>query len=339
MEQFDIAIIRTNNFGNSDDFLTTEQIKNECNNFIHIKNVSVENMMETIVIDIKMSSDVIGDTISCYEDDIYVYQMCYVQHTDNIEKNGVASYLCYDNRIIYGNVAIIKYKINDDYVCENNSIIFDDIINIINKKYIHKGVKITLDNKIIPFEYKKHPLESIDKPDNYLSADIVILSQQYVFFIENEPENDKTNEIATRLAGNNLIKGNVIIVSLATTNIYSDTDINTIKKLSKVLYGKINNRELSGIELKNREKDDNNNFIVMNHHTILNRRYKLYEMKCCSCNNNLDKNFSVCMGCYRAVYDSQECQKKDWTSHNAVCLHNKKPLNLYLRDKKKNIIN
>lgn len=330
MEQFNIAIIKPNNFGNGNEFLSFEQIKNMCSNLIELKNVSVDNMMEFIVTNIDMKNDVIGDTISCYENSEYVFQMCFIHHTDGMENNGVASYLCYDNRCIYGTVAVIKYRINDKYVCENDNINIDDIINIINKKYIHKGVKITVDNKIILFEYKNHPLESFDNA-NYLSADIVILSQQYMFFIENEPENDKINEIATRLAGNNLIKGNVIIASLATTNIYSDTDVDTIKKLSKILYGKIDNRELSGIELKNREKDENNNFIVMNHQVILNRRYKLYEMKCCCCKEILNKNFSVCMGCYRAVYHSHECQKKDWKSHMTVCLYNKKTLNLHLK--------
>ena len=336
MESFNIAVIPPNNFNTNGNHMTRNEILKNIGSLISFHNSTNEEMMEQIVNFTNMTPELMGDTSLCFEDKDYVIQLCHVSPEDNkdlqLDINGIASYLVADNRKIYGNVVVMKFKIVEDDTCVNYSLNFDEIVDIIFRKFNHTGVFIDVNNNKTEFTFKETPMEYINENlhYNYKSIDVNLFGNVFLMFVELNPETKKPNKAATRLAGNCLVHGDVMLVAKGSDLLFSDLTLEYIEKIEKLCWGPFSKRKLEGIELQNREKIDKLP-IVMNGFRIVEKRLQKYEKECTECNNKLENTSLVCTGCYRAIYDSEECQKKHWVTHVKECLSNKKPINEALR--------
>ena len=316
--------------------MTRDEIIEGIGSLVELHESSNETMMEQIVNFTNMTPDLMGDTSLCFEDKDYVIQLCHVSPEDNkelkLDINGIGSYLVADNRKIYGNIVVMKFKITDDNTCVNHSVNYDEIVDIIFRKFNHIGVHIDVNNNKTEFMYKDTPMEYINKNlhYNYKSIDVNLFGNVFLMFVELVPETNKPNKAATRLVGNCLIHGDVILAAKGSDILFSDVTLEYVEKIEKLCWGTFSKRNLEGVELQNREKIDKLP-IVMNGFRIVENRLQKYVKECTKCNSKLENTSLVCTGCYRAIYDNPECQKEHWIAHSKECLVNKKPINDALR--------
>ena len=340
MTNFNIAVISTNNFNVDGNYMDkqeiTEQLTNEIGNVINFQSSSDETMMEQIINVTNMTPELMGDTSLCTEDENYVIQLCHVSPDDNsglaLDNNGIGSYLVADNRKIYGNIVVMKFKITDDNTCINASLELSDIIDIIYKKFNHAGVFIDVNGNMTEFLFKETPLEYLHKNlhPNYKSMDVNLFGNMLLMFAEIFPNDNKVNKVATRLAGNCIVNGNIIMATKGSDLLFSNLTKEYLEKLEKLCWGKFSDRKLKGLEIKNREKQDKLP-IVMNGYRVVEKRLMEHKKVCYGCDNEIKNVSMVCTGCYRIAYDSIECQKNHWNEHAKECLMNKKPVNEALR--------
>lgn len=356
MNNFNVAIIKPNKFWedlykNKEqmDRLTKldvlENIEIEISKYITFKKLTHVEMMDFIVDTIKLTSDKLGSTSLCYEDKDHVYQLCHYSKVDNGEKekdedpeniNSIAGFLCSEDINIYGTVVLISSKINtyNNNTCITDTIELTDISRILYNKVVHKGVKVCTNGTVDEFIFYKDPLENKTETEisNYRWVELPFLNFNLIGFIETNPKVDVVNKKITRLIGDKVINGDVLLVSKTTETEYINMDKELFNKLLAVANGPLTKRQLTDFEKKHGEELDGIP-IVMNRHCILDRRYKNYKLECNYCSQKIQNDKSVvCSGCYRIKYDSIECQKKDWLNHKYECLYGVEPLN------KKNII-
>ena len=167
MQKFNIAVIKPNNY------IVTEvvpknfeldYIEETVEDFIEFITVdNTNNMMEIIVDKIQLTPDVMGHTTKCYEDDKYVYQLCHTvpEKSDEIASNinGVASHLGEGQLKIYGTCVLIKTKLLPNNTCESSNLTINDIIGVLQKKFVHKGVIVRTDESVDEFTYYRDPIE------------------------------------------------------------------------------------------------------------------------------------------------------------------------------------
>lgn len=344
MEKFNIAIIKPNNFGkDSTKFnlqLTDEFILNEIKDYIVLKEVTMDNMMEVIVQTINLDSQLIGDTILCYETCQYVYQLCYLNMENNGKKNneeqmnGIGSLLTIGRLSVYGNCVFLCSKITNKYICEPYTVNLNDIAKILYKKIIHSGVIVLSNGDVQTFKFIKDPLEKFqsDFVKNFQWIEYSFLKFNLVVFIQIKPTNDEINKKTTKLIGKYRIHGDAIIVSKLTGNEFLDLDIELFNKLLIVSEGPLYKRNLTDEEKKDGEKL-NGLPIVFNRYLVLEERLKKYTKKCYNCGYQINNDAIICTGCYRVFYHNKTCQVQDWVYHKDDCLYNKTQINKYISNK------
>jgi len=342
MKKYNIAIINKHNIdlnllAKYD--LKTDDIKNLLDNYIRIDEVEEEEIMTVVVNEIGLINNLscIGSTKIISEDNKYVYQMCYFDKSNILNKdkeenkeddlNITSSLLTIDKTKVYGNTVIIKSKIKEDKLCELDNLTKEDIYKIIYTKIIHKGVILRTNKETEEYTYINFPLERFNENvvKNYRWVEIPFLKFNLVMFVQTNPEPDEINKNATKLYGYGKVYGDCVLVSKSSQEEYIDLDLNLFNKFltlseNTLEYRKLNEDEqLDGIKKNNLPQ-------VQNRYCILEKRISEYKNKCNYCNNNINKIYR-CTGCYRLKYDSDECQKKDWDKHSSECLYREKPIN------------
>lgn len=343
---FNIANIKENKFqlGEEDiKSLTMDGLKSKLEEHCHLEEVSMENMMEKIVTYTGLDKDTICATSICYEDESYIYQLCHISPEENNKKgedehiNGVSSYLVYDGKTVYGNGVIMKSKIGDDGICTTSNLTLDDIAKIVYQKLVHKCVKIDVNGNTSEHTYLFDPLECVSDEDkeDYKPLELPLLNHNFIVYIKPNENREDPNKKMTRLAGNGIIDGDVILSSKATDRIFSDVTEEMVEDLDKICWGRFKNRYLSEDEKQAGQKKDGKS-IVSNKFTIVKNRLKKVNKECVSCKTQVSSEYFVCSGCYRARYCSKECQLGDWRTHSNECLIKKQSLNQFLYKKLKN---
>ena len=159
---FKVAIISPNKivyFGDNKTIsrLTTDKIDDDIFEFITFKETKQEILMDTIVEALRLPE--LGDKIrpetrSCFEDDKYLYQMCYIpapavqESLENkgakIEENinNISMQLVDNITNIVGDTILIKHRIKEDRTAECESITMWNIVNILQNRIIHNCVTI-----------------------------------------------------------------------------------------------------------------------------------------------------------------------------------------------------
>lgn len=330
--QFDIVLIKPNNTK-----IDLDNI-NILENILESHTIIFENMMSFIVQNIGLTTELMGSTSMCYENEKYVYQMCHLNLEDNGQKNDennfnqIASQLASTD--VYGNAIMIASEISENNQCVSKTIKLDEIIKIFKSKIVHKGIKIDTNNNISEFNFYKDPMEFYSKEDvtNFQWMELPIFNFNFIVFMQVNPQPNTINKLMTKIVGRHIINGISLLVSKSTENEFIDMDMELFNKLSITLDGlSLESRDLLEDEKKNGELV-NNLPIVMNRYCILEKRYNAHNNKCNNNNCENEKNNLICSGCYRMKYCSKECQLLHWKKeHNQDCLFDKKSINSSLK--------
>jgi len=343
MEEYNIAIIKPNNYKIQDLILKKNIDRDFLNNIIkeniEFKKVYQTNMMEYIINTINLTPEIMGSTSMCYQDNKNIYQLCHLDLKtsciDTEQKiNSIGSCLALDDEV-KDYAVLIKSKICQNNLCEPDSINnYEEIVDVLCHSLIHTGLKIDVDGNVSEYQFFEDPCENIpvEELHNWRCVDVPILKFDLLMFIQLKPTNDIINKKATRLAGKCVINGDVLLVSKYKNNIYLDLNKDMYNKIDTILWGTLKSRDLTPDELKDGESS-NRLPIVLNRYCVLDARYNLSIKK-------KSKN-SICTGCYRIKYDNLVDQKNDWTRHKKECLYNKRPYNIYLqiKEEKDNDVN
>lgn len=303
-------------------------LENDISQYLQIKTIKFSDMMETIVNDIKLTPELLGETPVIHDSATNVYQICFVgtdkhpaSNQDNV--NNIAAYLTGER--VYGAVVFLNSKIGNNGLCSPEHSTVIDLMNILISKFIHKAVFVPSDTtqEIIEYSYYGHPLEYFkcdeSEYNKYKSSEFELIGFGLCIFVNND-QNEQINKRATCLIGNKKIYGDAIVL-LKSPEQYYDIGKELFNKLYKISHGPFKNRILKESEQKHGEKL-NNLPIVMNKYCILESRYNNYKNECNYCKNELNKELT-CTGCYRVKYHDEKCQKDDWDEHGKECLYSK----------------
>lgn len=323
-----IAIIKENKISKYDYIdkekkeLKKEELKEELKKYVEIREIKNEDLMYTIVNELEQTPEMLGSTSMSYQDDKNIYQICHLDKTINVtgerneivkqSENGVCNILSLDEEVKDKGI-LIKSKINEKNICEMDNVKdIDEIIDIIEKSSIYKGVKIDTEGNIEEKKYIDSPEEIItEKNKIWYGLNIYIYKFELIIYLKLESqENNKLNKKATRLIGNYKIYGDVYIVSRKNENQYLNITKEMYEKMDKTLWGDIKSRELTKEELKDGEMKDGLP-IVLNRYRILNNRY-----------NNVKKEMKES--------DNLE-EEKEWKKYEKKYMQNVKSINEYIK--------
>lgn len=326
-----IAIIKPNNFKFNKQlyYNNKQQLTNDISQFIEFKTILFDDMMETIIVNIGLTSELLGNSPTCFETSTNVYQVCYIDASENNDApmNSIASYLT-GERIDNTSVVISSFMNNQKiYVPDNVDI--QNIIDILYSKFVHKGIYIGVNNQnAIEFDYFNHPIEYYNiqtETDfhNYKFHEFAFLGFDLCMVIEVNSNN--INKKATRLLGNDIVNGDILLI-LKSSCEFNDLSLSLYDKMNKLSFGPLVSRQLND----NEKKEENN--IAINKYSILEERYNSMIDKCHFCNMIFTSSALetheiipelICTGCFRLQYHNQHCQMNDWNNHKKECLYNK----------------
>ncbi len=341
MNRSTIAIIKENDI-KLDRNCTIDYINEHIHDFITIKEISCNELMDVVVDSTKLTQELMGDTSICYQNHKYIYQLCHLSMKNNGNKdekysiNGISSYLVCDRTEIYGSSVLIKSKIKDDYTCEPSFLTTNEISTLLYHNFVHTGVKIDVDGVVTEYKFYDNPLENMPHTDNLKWLNISIFNFNLILYIQTNPIIDKINKKATVIFGKNRIHGAIYMAVMETQDIYSSINIDTVNKLIKILSNSRLFRELTDIEANNMQKKNDELPIIMNRYCILEKRCREHKFICHNCNkdienkdieNKVENSYKICGGCYRMQYCSKKCQQTHWNMHKSDCLYHNMQIN------------
>lgn len=327
--------VRENHYNNLDKLATDMEL------YIENKNIKFDDMMDTIITTLGLTPELIGDTTIISETTTNIYQLCFIGEppenmietanttetpntvTDNL--NMIGYYLTGEK--LNGYCILLNSKINDKNTCLPDSVTYDELVKILHSKFVHKGIFVSEDekNQLVEFDYFDHPIEyyNIHQQEDYEQYDIKnITFLEFELCLVIKKDADVVNKRMTRLVGDQVIIGDVLIISKSTHEYY-DITYDILDKLLVAAYGPLQNRTLNNDEMSD-EKQVDGLPIVMNKYMILEKRYKQFKNNCANCKNDLSDTQLICSGCYRVKYDSEQCRLSNWKFHKIECLYNKK---------------
>ena len=334
-----IIIVKPNNFEfiRKDFYKNHQELIEKIKPYIEIKHIPFNDMMDTIVTTINLTPAEIGATETILETSSHIYQLCFLgkqgiqvpqeENNDTVttDINNLGRFLIGEK--INGNCVIIKSKINDNYICSPDSVDIDELVQIVYSKFVHTGVFVPedKDGKLVEFDYFDHPIEyyniiNQDEYDDYEIKNINFIEFDLCTVVKKD-NSINVNKRITRLFGDQIIYGDVIIISKSTHEYY-DLTINVLEKLLLVAHGLLQDRKLNDNEIIE-DKKINDLPMVMNKYIILEERYKQYKNVCQYCKIDLNDKQLLCGGCYRIKYHSEDCRLNDWEFHKLECLYNK----------------
>jgi hypothetical protein len=252
---FKVAIISPNKivyFGDNKSIskLTTEKIDDDIFEFISFKETKQEILMDTIVEALRLpelGNNIHPETRSCYEDDKYLYQICYISAPVGIEENinNISMQLVDNITNIVGDAVLIKHRIKEDRTAVCESITMWNIVNILQNRLIHNCVEIDTSGNInnIKFIYSPVEWKKVDEIKNIRYNEIQVFDSVLMFFIELNPISNEINELASIMFNKNIL-GSVVVALRKNTDEAShrrfdfiDICDKDIAKLVKVIFG------------------------------------------------------------------------------------------------------
>jgi len=284
MQKFEIAIIKPNNYIITDVVIDQMEVSKIEENIIdYVELISVESpteMMEVVVDKIQLTSDIMGYTTKCAENENYVYQICHIVPDKADEKtsdiNGIASHLGEGQLKIYGTCVLIKTKILSNNTCESVSLTINDISHLLQRKFIHTGVIVRPDDTVDEFTFSKDPIEQfVADAQNYRYLEIEYLNMIFMVYIELIPTHDEINKMASIFSYSHKIHGNTLMAMKTTDGEYLDLDKELFNKVISCVSDISIPRSLTQSEDLNGTVKDNKQ-IIMNFYTTVVKRYLNY---------------------------------------------------------------
>jgi len=312
---------------------TPDYFKQFIENFIEIIPVTIDNIMETIINKIGMTSDIFGHTSKCLDTNDHIYQLCHLHETDakNINDtaqiNRLASYMVLGKEALFGPVVLIKSVFIEDRTCIPSNINnIDEFCTLLHERLIHTCIQLNSDGTHEIKKFIESPSEFVSEYDatNYKFIEVNYLNFNFVLFIQMEPDSKNINKKATRLAGEHKILGTAILICKTTENDFLNITLDLYKKIDKTSWGSLKSRDLLAHE-KDDNKKINNLDVIINNFNILENRYNQI--------NTVPQNNCICTGCFRMRYPTVEDQKNDWDTHKKECLFEKPDINGYIKTK------
>jgi hypothetical protein len=233
-----IAVLSNNKF--SFDNISYNDIQgNKFSQFLfpYIRMIEIptsQNIMEYIIPYIGGKNINMHRSYKCYESLEYSTFLLYatndtVTQQINEESNVIGRYLSERHEEVLGECILINSTQNQII-----SINYEQVIEIIRSRFIHKSILITPSNEITEMTYISNPIENTPiNSENCRCVHIPFLTKILCVFIEHNPENNNLNTIATIICKKLRINGNVIISILDN---YPNVEI---IDLTKELFNKI----------------------------------------------------------------------------------------------------
>ena len=299
---------------------------------ITMKELEHNDMMEYIIESLGLTPGLMADTVTCYEDENVIYQLCYIDDDKSPHKDCINEYateLVYDKIEINGPAVLLCSYISNNYTCVPGSLTLEDI----NRMYLHRtnhiGLKVNTDGSYEEFKFTSEPLSFLeeDERNSYAWFEHNFLTFNLVVYVKKKYDGGPINKKITKLLGVYKVHGPVYIVLKKYTKDYEDLSGMLFEKLLMVAGGSIDTRKLTDED--NREPELVGDIYTLNNSClILRNRLAQISNKChyTGCNELLSEVYYTCAGCYRLSYHSEECQRKDWFFHKKECLHKVKPL-------------
>lgn len=282
-----IAIIKSNKITYSSvdmthSRFTRERLEDDIEDFIEIVPISnLDNVMEKIIDVLKLTPDMTAHTTTCKEDNNYIYQMCHlIDETKSGQQNNICIRFANSLFRVVGDVVLMKSKILFDGKTELCNITLDDIIDLYRDSLVKTCVKIMPDDSVDDVLYIFNPIDWMnpEKLNNIRYHEIGLSDKILMFFIELVPDNNIINKKASILYGKR-IYGNVVMAMRHkqedirhTEYEYYSIDKLTVNKLVSVM--SVNNDMLTI-----QKPETKTNQIVINFHTILDKKYSVYRSK------------------------------------------------------------
>jgi hypothetical protein len=290
-----IAIIKPNKF---DKLSITkknyyEEVKKEIEQYVSIINVSdTQDML------VKMTETLLENKIEtltterAYESNSEIFEICHSMHWSNFDSitinenhtdhseedkilefpNNIANILTHNSLKVYGVAVLIKNTYQNG-VCTMTNITIDDIIKVIYKKTIFKGIRLNTDSEMFEFEYINSPLEYIhiqERPKYIGSTEIKVIDKALIMYVDSATEQNelKYNDFASFLAGTS-VYGQVYIAFRQIPKAinyddpekpdYIDIDINTLTNIIDIFkslkaYNTFKNIEIEDEQERNKPK-------------------------------------------------------------------------------------
>lgn len=276
MTSFNIAIINPNDYIPS--VYSTEKIKDDIEDFIKIVKVAdTTEMMKVVIKVINLTEKQTGHTTRCSESSSHIYDICHTiqdKHYTGKDANYVASRLAYGHLNIYGNCVIIKSKINTDGSCSTDNITIDDIVQILRRKFVHKGIMINTNDTINEITYMCNPAERLTPKEieNIKGFEYQFLNYVFGLYIFLHPPDTIINNNAS-LISNKHVVGPAMLTLRSIDGELVDIDENLYTQIITTIKdgGFSRNLELNESVEPIREKSGKQ--LISNFYTVLSSRY------------------------------------------------------------------
>jgi hypothetical protein len=326
---FQIVLIKPNKITFTDEELNKGSLLDRCSEYITFIDVTKETMMENIIDNINLTTELMGSTSIVYQDADYIYQLCHVSPTVNKtsinenEFNQIATDLLIESDKVYGNAILLRSLIMDNNICEADTITTDLLEQQLINHQIHIGLKISVNGDVTEYKYRDNPLFELSKEDikYYRYLEIEFMKFHIIIFVNKNPQPNKVNKRITRLSGIYKIYGDVIVIIKTDKKIFLDFNKELYYKMDRLSWGSLKGRELTKEEKRDGE-EVNNLPLLINGYNIIEKRLEWLDEN--------DMNTYTCTGCYRFKYKNVEDQKNNWNDHKKECLYNTKPIHLLM---------
>jgi hypothetical protein len=242
-------------------------------------------------------------------------------HAEETTINNLASLLCLDNKILYGNCVLILAKF-DSSKPESKYIKLSDvnknaILNLIRRKYnIHSCQVLNKNDSITKmyFQNLMYLLKNLYPEEQKLTMTNISILDYNLVMIHTLDRTGIKNKSATKLCGIKIIFDNVVIVNKLDINeeLYDNISTSEINKLISLSSGRLCDRSAKDSEAEYHNK-----------HLLINHRYKYYYEKCFTCNKtlqNLDTTYVECDICHRYKYCDEKCMYLNRGIHTYECI-------------------
>ena len=216
------------------------------------------------------------------------------------------------------------------------------LIEVIRRRYFHSAILIK--EKTIVQYYFQNPVAlvvalfnldyAIESTDTIDTMSLTLLKYNLLFYFKQDKQKF-INKCATRLIGHHKMYGEVLVFHELEDKIFSNLDIEEVRRLNLLSYGRLEDRKLTAEESSSWNTDNSNSEsneksnsapalwskYLVSEHRLLTLSMSEKNNKCMYCNSKIIK-LVVCPHCFRPRYCSEKCCMNDFGRyHFKECIY------------------